>query len=147
MKSGKELPLHDQIKRFYTLSDLLGGYRMLSKQTSAFRERIKRLEDRKFTLALFGGFSSGKSSFANALVGERVLPSSPTPTTATINKITKPVNGKSHKTADVIFKTEGDITAEIMQLTGMQEEPQGRSFAEKWKKAIKKSVCKKNKST
>ncbi|MEK3709772.1 dynamin family protein [Bacillus sp. FSL K6-1005] len=138
IKSGKELPLQDQIKRFYTLSDLLGEYRMLSKQISAFRERIKRLEGRKFTLALFGGFSSGKSSFANALVGERVLPSSPTPTTATINKITKPVNGKSHKTADVIFKTEDDITAEIMQLTGMQEEPQGRSFAEKWKKAIKK---------
>lgn len=138
VKNGKELPLQEQIKRFYTLSDLLGGYRMLSKQTSAFRERIKRLEDRKFTLALFGGFSSGKSSFANALVGERVLPSSPTPTTATINKITKPVNGKSHKTADVIFKTEDDITTEIMQLTGMQEEPQGRSFADKWKKAIKK---------
>ncbi|MGK9266400.1 dynamin family protein [Bacillus inaquosorum] len=139
IKMEQELPLQDQIKRFYTLSDCLGEYSMLSKQTSAFRERIKRLEERKFTLALFGGFSSGKSSFANALVGERVLPSSPTPTTATINKITKPANGNINKTADVVFKTEDDITADILQLTGIQEEPTGRSFTEKWEKAIKKS--------
>ncbi|WP_456279582.1 dynamin family protein [Bacillus sp. K7] len=135
----QERPLQDQIKRFRILSDLLGGYNMLSKQTSAFQQRINRLEERKFTLALFGGFSSGKSSFANALVGERVLPSSPTPTTATINKITKPTNGSIDKTADVVFKTEDDITAEILQLTGIKEEPTGRSFTEKWEKAIKKS--------
>ncbi|MCY8535695.1 dynamin family protein [Bacillus vallismortis] len=135
----QERPLQDQIKRFRILSDLLGEYNMLSKQTSAFQQRINRLEERKFTLALFGGFSSGKSSFANALVGERVLPSSPTPTTATINKITKPTNGSINKTADVVFKTEDDITAEILQLTGIKEEPTGRSFTEKWEKAIKKS--------
>ncbi|MEW4971610.1 dynamin family protein [Bacillus stercoris] len=135
----QELPLQDQIKRFYTLSDVLGESSMLSKHISAFRERVKRLEERKFTLALFGGFSSGKSSFANALVGERVLPSSPTPTTATINKITKPINGSLNKTADVVFKTEDDITAEILQLTGISKEPAGRSFAEKWEKAVKKN--------
>ncbi|MCO4850436.1 dynamin family protein [Bacillus vallismortis] len=135
----QELPLQDQIKRFHILSDLLGEYNMLSKQASAFQQRINRLEERKFTLALFGGFSSGKSSFANALVGERVLPSSPTPTTATINKITKPTNGSINKTADVVFKTEDDITADILQLTGIKEEPTGRSFTEKWGKAIKKS--------
>ncbi|MCY7784678.1 MULTISPECIES: dynamin family protein [unclassified Bacillus (in: firmicutes)] len=139
IKLERELPLQDQIKHFYTLSDRLGEYSMLSKQTSAFRERIKRLEERKFTLALFGGFSSGKSSFANALVGERVLPSSPTPTTATINKITKPTNGNINRTADVVFKTEDDITADILQLTGIQEEPTGRSFTEKWGKAVKKN--------
>ncbi|MHA6486218.1 dynamin family protein [Bacillus cabrialesii] len=135
----QELPLYDQIKRFHILSDLLGEISMLSKQISAFRERIKRLEEQKFTLALFGGFSSGKSSFANALVGERVLPSSPTPTTATINKITKPTNGNINKTADVVFKTEADITSDILQLTGIQKEPTGSSFTEKWEKAAKKS--------
>ncbi|MDR4435434.1 dynamin family protein [Bacillus tequilensis] len=139
IKMEQERPLQDQIERFYTLSGLLGKYSMLSKQTSAFRERIKRLEERKFTLALFGGFSSGKSSFANALVGERVLPSSPTPTTATINKITKPTNGSINKTADVVFKTDADFTADILQLTGMQKEPAGRSFTEKWEKAVKKN--------
>ncbi|MEC0294380.1 dynamin GTPase [Bacillus subtilis] len=139
IKMEQEMPLQDQIKSFYTLSDLLGEYSMLLKQTSAFRERVKRLEERKFTLALFGGFSSGKSSFANALVGERVLPSSPTPTTATINKITKPINGNLNKTADVVFKTEDDITAEILQLTGISKEPAGRSFTEKWEKAVKKN--------
>ncbi|MDI5787950.1 dynamin family protein [Bacillus licheniformis] len=48
--------------------------------------QTERLHTRQFTLALFGAFSSGKSSFANALCGRKVLPSSPTPTTATINK-------------------------------------------------------------
>lgn len=52
IKMEQELPLQDQIKRFHTLSALLGEYSMLSKQTAAFRERIKRLEERKFTLAL-----------------------------------------------------------------------------------------------
>ncbi|MDO3662107.1 dynamin family protein [Bacillus sp. C28GYM-DRY-1] len=139
IKMEQELPLQNQIERFHTLSDLLGEYSMLSKQISAFRNRIKRLEERKFTLALFGGFSSGKSSFANALVGEKVLPSSPTPTTATINKITKATKDNSNKTADVVFKTEEDITADILQLTGIEKEPSGGSFTEKWEKTVKKS--------
>ncbi|KAF1679887.1 dynamin family protein [Bacillus sp. SKDU12] len=139
IKTGQGYRLQDQIKRFHMLSDLLGEYSVLSKQTAAFQKRIKRLEDRNFTLALFGGFSSGKSSFANALVGEKVLPSSPTPTTATINKITKPTEVHLNKTADVVFKSEADLTADIMQLTGIQEEPAGRSFTEKWEKAVKKS--------
>ncbi|MCY8945793.1 dynamin family protein [Bacillus atrophaeus] len=135
----RNFQMQDHIQRFYQLSDLLGGFSMLSKQTEAFRGRIKRLEERQFTLALFGGFSSGKSSFANALVGERVLPSSPTPTTATINKVTKPINGKKHKTADVVFKTEDDIIAELVQLTGINiSEQKGKSLSEKLQTMMKK---------
>lgn len=40
-------------------------------------EKRRRVETKQFTVALFGAFSAGKSSFANALLGEKVLPVSP----------------------------------------------------------------------
>ena len=53
-------------------------------------------------MALFGAFSAGKSSFANALIGENILPVSPNPTTAAINKI-KPVD-QDHPHGTVLVK-------------------------------------------
>ena len=55
----------------------------------------RSVETKQFTVALFGAFSAGKSSFANALLGEKVLPVSPNPTTATINQIL-PVTEENH---------------------------------------------------
>lgn len=66
----------------------LPGFRKLAAELT---EKAGRLEQRGFTVALFGAFSAGKSSFANALIGKKVLPVSPNPTTAAINKI-RPVN-------------------------------------------------------
>lgn len=57
------------------------------KITAELIDKADRLESRGFTVALFGAFSAGKSSFANALIGEKLLPVSPNPTTAAINKI------------------------------------------------------------
>ncbi|MGG1414135.1 dynamin family protein [Bacillus amyloliquefaciens] len=137
--SIKELPIKEQVDRFYELAGILDSSSLLGKQAEAFRSRVKRLENRQFTLALFGGFSSGKSSFANALVGEYVLPSSPTPTTATINKITKPQGGKPHKSAEIVFKTEEELDAEMLQLTELKDaDVKGRSLNERWNYAIKK---------
>lgn len=66
--------------------------------------KAERLENRGFTVALFGAFSAGKSSFANALIGEKLLPVSPNPTTAAINKIL-PVNEENgHGTVKVRLK-------------------------------------------
>ncbi|WP_338470031.1 dynamin family protein [Niallia sp. XMNu-256] len=58
-------------------------------------QKAERLENQSFTVALFGAFSAGKSSFANALIGDRLLPVSPNPTTAAINKI-MPVDETHH---------------------------------------------------
>jgi GTPase Era involved in 16S rRNA processing len=75
-------------------------------------DKAERLENKGFTVALFGAFSAGKSSFANALMGEKVLPVSPNPTTAAINKI-KPVDERNpHGTVHVKFK----------EMTTMQED-------------------------
>lgn len=79
----------------------LPGFQKLAKELV---DKAERLENKGFTVALFGAFSAGKSSFANALMGEKVLPVSPNPTTAAINKI-KPVSAKHpHGTVLVKFK-------------------------------------------
>lgn len=74
---------------------------------------MERLEHKDFTIALFGAFSAGKSSFSNALMGEKVLPVSPNPTTAAINKI-RPVDEEHlHETADVQLKTKDQLLEDI----------------------------------
>ncbi|WP_318617439.1 dynamin family protein [Sporosarcina sp. YIM B06819] len=69
------------------------------------RKKADRLDGQEFTIALFGAFSAGKSSFSNALIGEKVLPVSPNPTTAAINRIRPVGAGKDNGTADVLLKT------------------------------------------
>ncbi len=54
---------------------------------SDLMNRLERLENQRLTVALFGAFSAGKSSFANALLGDSVLKVSPNPTTAVVNRI------------------------------------------------------------
>ncbi len=80
---------------------------------NAIEDKVKSYNDRTFTVALFGAFSAGKSSFANALIGSRLLPSSPNPTTATINKISPTTNQKKHGVVDVKLKTSGKLLTEM----------------------------------
>ncbi|QOR66363.1 dynamin family protein [Cytobacillus suaedae] len=50
-------------------------------------ETIASLKNEAFELIVVGEFSNGKSTFINALLGASLLPSSPKPTTAILNKI------------------------------------------------------------
>ncbi len=50
-------------------------------------DRIPRLEGERFHLVVLGEFNHGKTTFVNALLGERVLPMGVTPTTALIHHI------------------------------------------------------------
>ncbi|MFD1203932.1 dynamin family protein [Sporosarcina contaminans] len=77
------------------------------------KNKAKRLENQEFTVALFGAFSAGKSSFSNALIGDRVLPVSPNPTTAAINRIRPVAEGKEDRTADVHLKNEQQMTEDV----------------------------------
>lgn len=79
-------------------------------------EKRKRVKNRRFTVALFGAFSAGKSSFANALMGESVLPVSPNPTTAAINRITAPDGDHAHGEVIIRFKTETALLDELKQV-------------------------------
>ena len=79
------------------------------------RKKADRLEGQQFTVALFGAFSAGKSSFSNALIGEQILPVSPNPTTAAINRIRPVSSGKEHDTADILLKTNERMIEDVIR--------------------------------
>ncbi|MFC5403746.1 dynamin family protein [Cohnella soli] len=86
-------------------AELLTGVPALRTIADGLRAKAERFRNRSFTIALFGAFSAGKSSFANALVGAPALPVSPNPTTATINRIVAPTTDYPDGTAIVTMKT------------------------------------------
>jgi predicted GTPase len=97
------------------VEDILIPFPALHHLQKTLRDKRERVVNRQFTIALFGAFSAGKSSFANALVGEKILPSSPNPTTATINRITAPTDEYPHGTV-VIYEQDRTFTTDILQL-------------------------------
>ncbi|UOQ93503.1 dynamin family protein [Halobacillus shinanisalinarum] len=93
--------------------DILKNIDGFENLISQLHNKQLRLDQRRYTIALFGAFSAGKSSFANALLGDRVLPVSPNPTTATINKITAPTEQHPHQTVTVKVKAEQQLLEDI----------------------------------
>ncbi|WP_110955935.1 dynamin family protein [Anaerosinus massiliensis] len=99
-ESGDQMKrMAQKLKQASQLVHDLPGFHKLAAELA---EKAERLDQQGFTVALFGAFSAGKSSFANALIGESVLPVSPNPMTAAINKI-KPVDA-IHQHGEVIVK-------------------------------------------
>ncbi len=88
----------------------LSGLSHLADEMEALQHRF---EKRSFTMVLFGAFSAGKSSFANALFGENILPSSPNPTTAAINEIRYPNQDNQHGSIVINMKSEEEIIQEM----------------------------------
>ncbi|MBS4173219.1 dynamin family protein [Bacillus sp. FJAT-49736] len=95
----------------YLLKDKPGFGRI----TDYLLDKKSRIENRQFTIALFGAFSAGKSSFANALIGEKVLPVSPNPTTAAINRICPPTVEFVHGTAAIHLKSNIQLLEDIQK--------------------------------
>ncbi|MED4313643.1 dynamin family protein, partial [Heyndrickxia coagulans] len=92
---------------------LLKDQHGFKRYTETLSTKSRRLKNRRYTVALFGAFSAGKSSFANALAGEKVLPVSPNPTTAAICRICPPDAAHPHKTAAVQLKTEAQMLEDV----------------------------------
>ncbi|WP_249869634.1 dynamin family protein [Oceanobacillus saliphilus] len=93
------------------------------------KQKEYRLKNRSYTIALFGAFSAGKSSFANALMGEKVLPVSPNPTTATVNRI-RPVDEENrHGSVVVTLKSEASLFNDLRMIT-KKLEPKAITFNE-----------------
>lgn len=96
----------------------------------AIEKRLKQLNEVEFTVSLFGAFSAGKSSFANAWIGENILPSSPNPTTAAINRI-RPVNETyEHGDVLIIFKTEERLTHQLSQIISSYTDEKAETIEE-----------------
>ncbi|WP_270171470.1 dynamin family protein [Paenibacillus sp. SYP-B4298] len=110
---------------------LLAPHEPLAAAADSMRGKAARLAQSRFTIALFGAFSAGKSSFANALLGERVLPVSPNPTTAAINRIVPPSGEYAHGTARIIMKARAALLDDLRySLSLLGEEADGKSAPE-----------------
>ncbi len=107
--------LIDAAGRLRRVSDEINTVPGMQAQAHAMLERADRLEANRFTVALFGAFSAGKSSFANALMGDLVLPVSPNPTTAAINKIMPPTDSHPHGTVRVVVKSREAIEHDVLR--------------------------------
>lgn len=94
------------IKRLEYSSSKLSSIPGFTKLSDLLAEKALRLKNQSFTVALFGAFSAGKSSFANSLLGNKLLPVSPNPTTAAINKIMPVDDNNKHGLAKVYLKTQ-----------------------------------------
>lgn len=97
-------------------SDILVELPGLKKISTDLEEQAKKIQKRTFTIALFGAFSAGKSSFANTLLNAEVLPVSPNPTTAVINRILPPDDTYSHGEAVIHAKTEEMLLDDLNEI-------------------------------
>lgn len=113
-------------------ASLLRGEPAMASASRALAARAADLAGGRFTLALLGAFSAGKSSFANALLGEVVLPVSPHPATAAVNRILAPEGPFRHGTAAVTMKNRDEIWDDIRHSFGVlqMEEPEPRAWTD-----------------
>ncbi|MGM8213692.1 dynamin family protein, partial [Virgibacillus sp. W0430] len=98
---------------------------MFQEILSDLNRKRERLDQRKLTIALFGAFSAGKSSFANALLGERLLPASPNPTTAVINRISPVTPIHKHGTIVIKLKNNETLYEDLYRITKPFTPPKG----------------------
>jgi small GTP-binding protein len=131
---GKLLQTAEQLE---TASRLMQSIPTLSSLVEELQKKAERLKNNKFTICLFGAFSAGKSSFANALLGSDVLPVSPNPTTAAINQVLPPTVENPAGSATIKMKTRTLIEEEVhLSLARLQLSTQG-SMEEKLKQIQK----------
>ena len=78
---------HKIIERLRQLTEIADSVGMSSLAEDIQQTRIPKLEQERFHLVVLGEFNHGKTTFVNALLGDDVLPTGITPTTAAINHV------------------------------------------------------------
>ncbi len=107
-----------------------------------FRNIINRLKDNSFRLAVVGEFSSGKSTFLNALIGKDILKHGAKETTATITEIQNASEVIDGEVFDVYYES-GEIKKDI-PIAQLQEYTATSSTLYQVSHEIKKVVIKSN---
>lgn len=115
MPRGEDAPsdLAAWVPRLRRAGALVADVPGLARLAEELSARADRLEEKGYLVTLFGAFSAGKSSFANALLGENLLPVSPNPTTAVIQKILPVTMERPHGTVRVRLKDEAMLLADL----------------------------------
>src|SRR5258706_11338375 len=75
------------VSRLQQLAELADTVGMITLARDIRTTRIPKLEAERFHLVVLGEFNHGKSTFVNSLLGQDVLPTGITPTTASINHV------------------------------------------------------------
>ncbi|WEG10871.1 dynamin family protein [Pullulanibacillus sp. KACC 23026] len=114
-------PLEKESELALTMKDLKQASKVLmnakgfEKLAAELLGSLNRLEHKQLTVALFGAFSAGKSSFANALLGESALKVSPHPTTAVVNRILPVDEAHTHGQMILFMKTENALLQDVQR--------------------------------
>ncbi|WP_312096756.1 dynamin family protein [Niallia sp.] len=127
------------LKQLNFLSSHLQNVKGFTHLAKNLLTKASNIANRTYTICLFGAFSAGKSSFANALLDYPILPVSPNPTTATINRILPIDEEHPHQTVIVKWKTEAEILTELNDYLQLVKEE--ASSLEAAQKLIKKLVA------
>ena len=84
-------------------------------ECNVYESLINNLKNEEFSIVLVGEFSSGKSTFLNALMGEKILPSFTDETTATVNFLRHKEKSENGEAGRVYFKDENGQHVEILE--------------------------------
>lgn len=103
-KKEKVLNLLNSTKEYYEKYDE-------ERKVEVFDEIIETVKQDEFSIVLVGEFSAGKSTFLNALMGEKLLPSFTRETTATINYLRHKDRAENGEEGRVYFS---DGTVEVL---------------------------------
>jgi GTPase Era involved in 16S rRNA processing len=133
--------LEQAADRLAAAADLLRDVPALEAERDSLAKRAEKLRNNRFTVALFGAFSAGKSSFANALFGMNILPVSPNPTTAAINAVLPPNPDHPHGTAVIRMKTEAELSDDLRHsLSMLGASPEGVTTPEQALAAMERAL-------
>lgn len=116
-KVNTQLSVEDVIKSIDKMVEIVEDIPMFDQIVNDLKIKQGRLVNRSITIALFGAFSAGKSSFANALFGENILPVSPNPTTAVINRVSPVTKEYKHGTVRIKLKDSETLYQDLFQIT------------------------------
>lgn len=75
-----------------------------SEDAESIKDNIETLKKGEFSISVVGEFSTGKSTFLNALMGEKILPSFSNETTATINFLRHKDRSENGECGVVVYK-------------------------------------------
>lgn len=103
-KKEKVLNLLNSTKEYYEKYEE-------KRKIEVFDEIIETVKQDEFSIVLVGEFSAGKSTFLNALMGEKILPSFTRETTATINYLRHKDRAENGEEGRVYFS---DGTVEVL---------------------------------
>lgn len=96
------------------LVEILREHPRYDDYRSIISDKLERIEKGEVNISVFGGFSAGKTTFINALMGDVHLAASPNPTTATITEIT------SSKESRALYKTEADLVQSLAVISNRE---------------------------